>query len=94
MIEKTRQAAAFLSWYRQISLPKVRFALTLHAWTKFFFFLCSMFLLIFCFCFQKKKKKKRGESCRYLFLYLAFQISYVFLADVSVPGALIIFAFI
>jgi uncharacterized membrane protein YozB (DUF420 family) len=57
------------------------------------------FSYVACFCYFSafvfnKKKKKRGESCRYLFLYLAFQISYVFLADVSVPGALIIFAFI
>jgi hypothetical protein len=92
MIEKAHRAAAFLSWYRQTSLHEVRFALTLHTWTKFFFlFLCSMFL--FCFHFQQKKGEG-GERCRFLFPYLAFQISYVFLPDVSILGVLIILAFI
>jgi hypothetical protein len=48
----------------------------------------SMFLLYFRFFF-KKKGGGGGERCRYLFLYLAFQISYVFLPDVSVLGALL-----
>jgi hypothetical protein len=37
-IEKARRTAAFLSWYSQTSLPEVRFALTLHAWTRYFSF--------------------------------------------------------
>jgi len=50
-----------------------------------------MFLL-FSFFFQQKKGEG-GLRCRFLFPYLAFQISYVFLPDVSVLGALIILAF-
>jgi cbb3-type cytochrome oxidase subunit 3 len=93
MKEKARRAAAFLFWYSQTSLLEVRFALTLHAWTTLSPFLCSM--LFFYFYLQPKKKKKRGgERCRYLFPYLAFQLSYVFLPDLSVLGTLIIFAFI
>jgi hypothetical protein len=62
MIEKARRASTFLSWYHQISLPEVKFPLTLHAWTRFFFlFLCSMFLLFFCFYFQQKKKARKMQ---------------------------------
>jgi hypothetical protein len=50
--------------------------------------------LFFCFYFQQKKKKEIGERCRFLFPYLAFQISYVFLPDILVLGTLIILAFI
>jgi len=38
MIEKARWAATFLSWYSQTSHLEVRFALTLHAWTRYFSF--------------------------------------------------------
>jgi hypothetical protein len=50
-------------------------------------FLCvSMFLLFFHFFFLKKMGGWGGESYRYFFLYLAFQICYVFLPDVSILG--------
>jgi hypothetical protein len=54
------------------------------------FFPISMSLFFFYFIvFNKKKRGGGGERCRYLFLFLAFQISYVFLPDVSVLGALL-----
>jgi hypothetical protein len=59
-----------------------------------FLFLCSMFFVVFLLLFSTKKKKEIGERCRFLFPYLAFQISYVFLPDISVLGALIILALI
>jgi hypothetical protein len=101
MIEKARWAAAFQSWYNQTSLPEVRFALTLHAWTRYFSFPLYIVFFVFLLFFQtikkkkKKKKKKKGEKdADFLFPYLDFQISYVILCDVSVLGALIILAFI
>jgi hypothetical protein len=47
----------------------------------------SMSLLFFYFIIFNKKGG--GGRCRYLFLFLVFQISYVFLPDVSVLGALL-----
>jgi hypothetical protein len=86
MIEKARRVAAFLSWNHQTSLPGIKFALTLHTWTRFFFFSC-----VACFCcfstFIFNQKKGGGGRCIFLFPYLTFQISYVFLPDVSVLGA-------
>jgi hypothetical protein len=49
----------------------------------------SAFILLFFF-----KKKIWGRRCRFFFLYIAFQILYVFLPDISVHCALIEFAFI
>jgi len=46
MIEKARKAAAFLFWYCQTSLPEVKFAIILHAWTKLSSSLCKH---VFCF---------------------------------------------
>jgi hypothetical protein len=53
-------------------------------------FIVKHVFVVFPFLFSFKKGGG-GESCRYLFLYLAFQISYVFLPDVSVLGALLFF---
>jgi hypothetical protein len=52
-------------------------------------FCVSMFLLFFpsSFFLEQKIGGGGGESCRYLFLYLA---SYVFLPDVSILGAFLI----
>jgi hypothetical protein len=91
MIEKARQAAAFLFWCSQTSLPEVRFVLTLHAWTKLSFSLSNHVFVFSLLLFSLKKKKKGGGRKMQIFIpYLAFQISYVFLPDVSVPGALIL----
>jgi hypothetical protein len=61
-----------------------------------FFFLSPMqhVFVVFLLLFLTTKKKGRGvKRCRFLFPYLAFQISYVFLPDVSVLDALIIIGF-
>jgi hypothetical protein len=63
MIEKARQAAAFLFWCSQTSLPEVRFVLTLHAWTKLSFSLSNHVFVFSLLLFSLKKKKKgRGEK--------------------------------
>jgi Ca2+/Na+ antiporter len=55
-------------------------------------------LLFFYFIFNKKKKKKkkktRVEDAEFYFLYIAFQILYVFLPNISVHCALIEYAYI
>jgi hypothetical protein len=60
-------------------------------------FSISMSLLFFClFVFNKKKKKKLGEKMRnfYFFLWIAFQILYKFLPNISVHCVLIEYAYI
>jgi hypothetical protein len=93
MKEKARRAAAFLFWYSQISFPEVRFALILYAWTKLSSSLCKhAFFFVFPLFFFIKKKGWRKMQ---IFIpYLAFQISYVFLPDVLVLSALIIYFYI
>jgi len=71
MIEKARRATAFLSWYRQTSLPEDKFALVLHAWTRFFF----SFSYAACFCcfstfILKNKKKRAGGRKMQIFIPL------------------------
>jgi hypothetical protein len=65
MIEKARKAAAFLFWYSQTSLPEVKFAIILHAWTKLSSSLCKhvfCFSTFILFIYFFLKKKKRGEK--------------------------------
>jgi hypothetical protein len=62
---KTRRAAAFLSWYRS-SLPEVRFAITLHAWTRFFFSCVECFFFFFFFLLLFIFFKKKGFDARVL----------------------------
>jgi hypothetical protein len=51
--------------------------------------------VVFVFYFSTKKKREGEKGSRFLlFPYIASQISYVYLTDVSVLDALIIFAFI
>jgi uncharacterized membrane protein YhaH (DUF805 family) len=52
----------------------------------------SMFLLFF--PFFEKKKKIGGEDAKFYFLYIAFQILYMFLPNISVHCALIEYAYI
>jgi hypothetical protein len=59
----------------------------------FMFFPNSMFVVFLLFFFQQKKEM--GRRCRYfIFLSIAFQISYVFLFYISAHCALIEFAYI
>jgi hypothetical protein len=90
MIEKARRVAAFLFWYSQTSLPEVKFVLILHAWTKLSTSICNHFFFPFFRFYFSKKKRGGGRKMQLFIPYLSFQISYVFLPDVSVSGALII----
>jgi uncharacterized membrane protein YhaH (DUF805 family) len=60
------------------------------------FFSISMSLLFFYFIvFNKIKNKKFGEKMQnFFFFYIAFQILYVFLPDISVHCPLIEYAYI
>jgi uncharacterized membrane protein YhaH (DUF805 family) len=58
-------------------------------------FSISMSLLFFYFIvFNQKKNKIGGEDAEFYFFYIAFQILYVFLPDISVHCALIEYAYI
>jgi hypothetical protein len=59
-------------------------------------FSISMSLLFFYFIvFNKKNKKNLAEKMQnFFFFYIAFQILYVFLPDISVHSALIEYAYI
>jgi hypothetical protein len=81
MIEKARKAAAFLFWYSQTSLPEVKFAIILHAWTKLSSSLCKhvfCFSTFILFIYLFFLKKRGGRKMQIFIPYFAFQISYVF----------------
>jgi len=70
------------------------FDFTLHDGTRCYFLFHKHVLTVFLFsCFQQKKKL--GEKMQiFYFFYIAFQILYVFLPDISVHCALIEYAYI
>jgi uncharacterized membrane protein YhaH (DUF805 family) len=73
------------------------FDFTLHVGIICYFLFHKHVLVVFLFyCFQQEKQKEFGgkDAEFFFFFYIAFQILYVFLPDISVHSALIEYAYI